>query len=120
MARRWIHSADVEINPATGSLLVAGETASTITSGQKTGTAGVAVALVATSTPCKFVWVGARVDADGNVQNTKPVFVGGADAQVIPVMPNGVEGLVVQIDDAAKLHIKPGVTGQGVSYAVFA
>lgn len=122
MAKRWLQATDVMVDDETGALLVAADVqaASEITSGQKTGTAGVAVALVAASTPCKFVWVGARVDSNGNVQNTKPVFVGGQDGQVIPVMPNGVEGLVIQIDDAAKLYIKPGVTGQGVSYAVFA
>ena len=120
MVRRFIQSADIEIDELTGALLVAGESASAITSGQKTGTAGVAVALVAASTPCRFVWVGARVDSNGNALNTKPVFVGGSGGQYIPVMPNGVEGMVIQIDDAVKLYIKPGVTGQGVSYAVFA
>jgi len=76
--------------------------------------------LVATSTPCRFVWIGARVDSDGNPLNTKPCFVGNAANRNIPVMPSNYEGVVIRVDDALKVHVKVGVNGQGVEYRIFA
>jgi hypothetical protein len=77
-------------------------------------------ALVASSTPCRFVWVGARVNGDGAAQNTKPVFLGDSAGQNIPVMPNDFEGVTVPMDDAQKVYVKVGVNGEGVAYRVFA
>ena len=75
--------------------------------------------LVAVSTPCRWVWLGPRVDSSGNPQNTKPVFVGDGSNQNIPVMPSNFEGVVLEVDDAAKVKIKPGVNGEGVQYRIF-
>ena len=123
MVRRWIQSADVEINPETGALLVAADVqpASAITTGTKTvASAATPEPLVAVSTPCRAVWLGARVSSTGVAQNTKPVFIGGASGQHIPVMPNNPEGLVIAIDDASKLRVKVGTNGEGVNYAILA
>lgn len=76
--------------------------------------------LVAESTSCQFVWLGARVDGDGVGLNDKPVFVGDAESQNIPIMPTNYEGMVIQVDDAAKLFVKAGADGEGVAYRVFA
>ena len=76
-------------------------------------------ALVASVTPAFRVWVGAPLDADGNPTNTKPAFLGDADGQNIPVMPANFEGVLLGIDDAAKVYVKVGVNGEGVAYRVF-
>lgn len=123
MARRWIQTADVEIDPETGALLVAADVqpASAITTGTKTvASAATPEPLVAVSTPCRAVWLGARVSATGVALNIKPVFIGGAASQHIPVMPNNPEGLVIAIDDASKLRVKVGTNGEGVNYAILA
>ena len=123
MAKRWLHATDVMVDDETGALLVAADLqpATEITTGTKTvASAATPEPLVATATPCRFVWIGARIDSLGNALNTRPVFIGGAGSQVIPVMPNDVEGMVIHIDDASKLRVKVGINGQGVSYAIFA
>ena len=89
--------------------------------GEKTvAAAATPEALVAVATPCSFVWLGARVDSVGAALNSQPVFVGDADNQNIPVMPNNFEGVVITIDDASKLFVKVGLDGEGVVYRVFA
>jgi len=120
MAKRWLNSADVEISEA-GALLMEMAGCTSLAGGTKTGaSAATPEKLVAASTPCRFVWVGARCDADGSALNTKPVFLGDAGNQNIPIMPVNFEGLLVQIDDASKLCVKVGVNGEGVAYRVFA
>jgi hypothetical protein len=120
MARRWINSMDVEVSPGGAPLFdIAGCT--TFAGGTKTVAApATPEKLVAASTPCRFVWVGARVDGSGNPQNTVPCFVGDSGSQNIPVMPSNYEGFVIRIDDASKVYVKVGVNGQGVAYRVFA
>jgi len=76
--------------------------------------------LVATATPCRFVWIGARVDNYANAQNYYPVFVGDAAGQTIPVMPSNYEGFVIRIDDASKLYVRVVNSGEGVAYRIFA
>jgi len=123
MAKRWLHATDVMVDDETGALLVAADLrpASEITTGEKiVASAATPEPLVAASTPCRAVWLGARVSTTGAAQNTKPVFIGGAGGQHIPVMPNNPEGLVIAIDDASKLQVKVGTGGEGVAYAVLA
>ena len=128
MSRRWIQSASVEINDQTGALLVEGTVGgegvsppTSLAGGTKTVAAtGTPEKLVAVATPCKFVWLGARVDANGTAINTKPLFVGDSGNQNIPLLADNFEGLVIQIDDASKLYVKVGVNGEGVAYRIFA
>ncbi len=133
MARKWLNSADVEIEQETGAILVKDVSASgppgggggadppaSLAGGTKTVAASATPEkLVADATPCRFVWLGARVDANGNGQNTKPCFIGDSTAQNIPIMPANFEGLVMQIDDASKLYVRVGVDGEGVAYRIF-
>ncbi|MBN2585000.1 MAG: hypothetical protein JXL80_18205 [Planctomycetes bacterium] len=104
-----------------GTIVMVVDGASAITTGTKiVAAAATPESLVAVSTPCRAVWLGARVNSTGVALNTKPVFIGGAAGQHIPVMPNNPEGLVIAIDDASKLKVKVGTNGEGVNYAVLA
>ena len=120
MARRWLNSVDVEVSPSGAPQFdIAGCTS--FAGGTKTvPSAGTPQPLVATPTPCRFVWVGARVDNYGNPQNTRPCFVGDSANQNIPILPSNYEGVVIRIDDASKLYVKVGINNQGVVYRVFA
>ncbi len=120
MTRRWLNSVDVEVGENGAPLFdVAG--CATLAGGTKTvASVSTPEPLVATSTPCRFVWLGARVDGDGNPLNTKPCFVGDSADQNIPILPSNYEGVVIRIDDASKLYVKVGVNNQGVVYRVFA
>jgi hypothetical protein len=140
MTRRWIGSADVEVNEAgalsvrianaealpvsiaeAGVLSVRVVPPSTLAGGTKTcANQAVAEKLVAASTPCRAVWVGPRVTSAGAAQNTKPVFIGDSAGQNIPVMPTSYEGLTLLVDDASKVYVKVGTNGEGVAYRVFA
>jgi hypothetical protein len=127
MTRRWMGSVDVEVNEATGALLVQGDASTTTAppSSMVGGTKTVALAstpqaLVATSTPCRCVWIGPLCNADGVGTNTKPVFLGNSANQNMPLPPNSVSGVVLSIDDASKVYVKVGANGEGVAYRVFA
>jgi len=120
MTKRWINSMDVEVGENGAPLFdVAG--CASFAGGTKTvASTSTPEPLVATSTPCRFVWIGARVDSGGNPQNTKPCFVGDSANQNIPILPSNYEGIVIRIDDASKLYVKVGVNNQGVVYRIFA
>jgi len=127
MTRRWMGSADVEVNEATGALLVQGDASTTTAppSSMVGGTKTVALAstpqaLVATPTPCRCVWIGPLCNADGVGTNTKPLFLGNSANQNMPLPPNSISGVVLSIDDASKVFVKVGVNGEGVAYRVFA
>ena len=127
MTRRWLQSADVEIDQDTGAILVRGDASTTtappssLAGGTKTVVAaGIPEPLVATSTPCRSVWIGPLCDADGVGTNTKSVFLGDSANQNMPLLPNSVSGVVLSIDDAAKVYVKVGADGEGVVYRVFA
>jgi hypothetical protein len=127
MTRRWLQSADVDIDPATGALLVRGElgggasSPSSLAGGTKTvASAGTPESLVATSTPCRCVWIGPVCDGEGVGTNTKPVFLGDSASQNMPLVPSSISGLVLSIDDASKVFVKVGVGGEGVAYRIFA
>ena len=94
MTRRWLGSADVEVNEATGAILVQGDASTTTAppSSMVGGTKTVALAstpqaLVATPTPCRCVWIGPLCNADGVGTNTKPVFLGDSTNQNMPLLP---------------------------------
>jgi len=56
--------------------------------------------------PRQFVWVGARVDNNGNPQNTAPCFIGNSANQNIPIPPSNYGGVVTRIDDAVKVFVR--------------
>ena len=127
MTRRWMQSADVEIDEATGALLVRGDSSTTtsppssLVGGTKTVVAvGIPEALVGASTPCRCVWIGPLCDAEGVGTNTKPVFLGDAANQNMPLLPTSISGVVLSIDDASKVYVKVGADGEGVAYRIFA
>jgi len=120
MAKMWLHSVDVEVDDSGRPLFGIGG-CSSMAGGTKTvAAAATPEPLASESTPCRLVWLGARVDGDGNPVNTKPCFLGDADSQNIPVLPSNYEGLVIRIDDAAKVYVKVGVDGEAVVYRIFA
>jgi hypothetical protein len=119
MPRRWIQSADVEISDA-GALAVSSPAPTALSGGTRTVANTSAAALVTVSTPCRAVWIGPRMSAAGVALNSRPVLVGDAQNQNIPVMPSNFEGLTIAIDNAAKLFIKCGVGGEGVVYRIIA
>ena len=120
MAKRWLQSMDVEVADNGAPLLgLAG--CGSLAGGTKTvPSTSSPQPLVTESTPCRFVWIGARMDSNGNPMNTKPVFIGDSGNQNIPVLPSNYEGLVIRIDDASKLYVKVGLNNQGVVYRIFA
>lgn len=127
MTRRWLGSADVEIDEVTGALAVQGDVSATtappssLVGGTKTVTsAATAQALVATSTPCRCVWIGPLCNTDGVGTNTKPVFLGNSVNQNMPLLPSSISGVVISIDDASKIFVKVGVNSEGVAYRIFA
>lgn len=118
MPRKWIQSADVEVTAA-GALLtdLAGCTA--LAGGTKTvAAAATPEPLVAEPTPCRRVWLGAPMDADGNPVNTKPVLVGPVGQEVLPILPANFEGVVLGVADAETLSVKVGADGEGVRYLI--
>jgi len=120
MEKRWMNSMDVGVSPSGAPLFdIAGCTS--FVGGTKTvASAGTPEPLVTTSTPCRFVWMGARVDGSGNPLNTYPCFIGDSAGQNIPVMPSNYEGIVIRIDDASKVYVKVDASNQGVAYRIFA
>ncbi len=126
MTRRWLQSADVDVDETTGAILVRGDSSTTTAppSSMAGGTKTVAVAntpepLVGVATPCRCVWIGPLCNADGVGTNTKPVFLGNSVSQNMPLLANSVSGVVLSIDDASKVYVKVGVNGEGVAYRVF-
>lgn len=121
MSRRWINSIDVEFDPIKGSILIDQASPGTFIGGTKTvPSSATPQPLVATPTPCRFVWIGARVDNNGSPLNAYPCFVGDASNQNIPVMPANFEGVVLRVDDAAKVFVRVVSGGSGVVYRLFA
>jgi hypothetical protein len=101
-------------------LLTQVKSPTTFTGGSKSvAAAATPEALVASSTPCRFVWIGAPCDSDGVASNTKPVFIGDSSGQNIPIATHNFEGVMIQIDDAQKVYAKVGVDGESVEYRIF-
>jgi hypothetical protein len=97
---------------ANGELITA--VASSISGGSKdTVTAGIRVALTATSTPCKTVFIKAK---SGNIGT---IYVGGDDVDAI----NGIDlsatdHVELDIDDLAKVYIDSTEDAEGVGFTV--
>lgn len=132
MSRRWLQSATVEIDDATGALLVSGvgggggggggsqPPPSSLVGGTKTVTlAATPEPLVASATPCRSVWIGAPCDSNGAPTNTKPVFLGDASNQNMPLAPASITGVAIAIDDAAKIYVRVGANSEAVEYRIF-
>jgi len=127
MGRKWLQSASVLVDDASGAMVVDTGTPTSFAGNIKTiANAANAAQLVTDPTPCKSVWIGPRIDANGAALNTKPCFIGESAAQStydkgpLPIMPSNYEGLVIAIDDASKLWLKVGVNNEGVAYRIFA
>jgi hypothetical protein len=133
MARKWINSATVEIGDD-GSLLVSlGNLGGSIplatvsrASGFAGGTRTIATSeaanltgkLVANSTPCRAVWIGARMANDGSAVNTSAVFIGDVGGQTMGLAKDDFKGFLIPIDDASKVYIKAVTSGEGVAYRI--
>jgi len=120
MTRQWVQSASIEVDPANGAWLVATAPPTSMVGGTRTAPTTAARKLVTAVTPCKFVWIGARVDAAGALQNTALVMIGDQGSQNMPILATNIDGFLIQIDDASKVYIKPTVAGEGVAYRIFA
>lgn len=111
-------------NGSLGSILSAVGIPTVITGGEKTvGAAATPDAIVGTSTPCKFVWIGAPVtQSTGAAENTKLAYIGGTGAgnQRIPLTPANFEGFFLKVADAAAVFAKVGVNGEKVRWLAFA
>ncbi len=119
MPRRWLQSVDVEIDPAIGALLVDARSPITFKGGTKSVAAvNTPEPLVRQSTPCRFVWVATPVADDGEAINTKAVYIGDGENQNLPLMPRNYRGVVIRIDDAAKLFVRVAVAGESVVYRI--
>jgi hypothetical protein len=127
MTRRWLQSADVEVDEATGAILVHGDfdqsdaPPRSMAGGTKNVAAvNVAEPLITVATPCRCVWIGPPCSADGIGTNTKPVFLGDSGNQNMPLLPSSISGVVLSIDDASKVYVKVGTAGEGVVFRIFA
>ncbi len=81
--------------------------------------AEIAEPLVAVSTPCKAIWIGAPVtQTTGLAENTKLVLIGDSSNQIIPLVQDNFQGFIIQISDAATVYIKVGVDGESVRYLI--
>jgi len=137
MTRRWLQSADVEIDDASGALLVKiGDSgsdssltelasrlapATSMAGGTKiVASAGIAEALVDGPTPCRSVWIGPLCIPEGMGINSMPVFLGDSNNQNMPLLPSSISGMVIDIDDASKIFVSVGFDGEGVAYRIFA
>lgn len=116
---QWIKTATIAVDPDDGAQLVDITAPSIFTGGSKTlAQAGVAEPLVSEPTPCRFVWVAAPINDDGNATNTKPVFLGDFDNQNMPLLKGNYRGVVVRIDDASKIYLRAIAAGEGVVYRI--
>ena len=118
MAKRWLHSMDVEVGDNGAPLFGVAGCNSFAGSTKTVSAAATPEAIVAESTPCLAVWVGAPCDSDGAPTNTKPVFIGDVDGQNLPLFVDNAEGFIIGIDDASKIFAKVGVNGEKVEYRI--
>lgn len=122
-----LNAAGTPINPATSeaqaSLLAAVSGIEQIDEGNKVVAASATPeALVASSTPCKFVRISAPVTvATGLAVNTKIALVGvtGANKRKIKIHPSDIDGVDIPCTDAADIFVEVGVDGESVDYTVF-
>ena len=120
MPRRWINSVDLETNDSGALLTDQSSPSSFVGSTKPVSSPSSPQPLVANPTPCRFVWIGARVDYWGQPENQYPCFIGDANNQNIPIMPTNYEGVVIRIDDASKVYVRVTAANDGVAYRIFA
>ncbi len=113
-----VQSADFMFDTATGALLVKESPASTFAGNTKTVSPAAAAPLVAASTPCRAVWIGARMGNDGTPTNTNPVFIGDATNQTMALAKDDFKGFLIPIADASGIYIRPVTNGEGVAYRI--
>lgn len=95
------------------------------TQGALTLSGTAAEALVAESTPCNGVWIGAPTAAHTQGANSGTVMVGfaaGAAGANLeggrPLATDNYDGFLLLIDDASKVYIE-GASGDGVEYQIY-
>lgn len=126
--QQWIQGATISVDSADGSLLVGTPAPATFSGGSTfPEQPGVAEPLVSTPTPCQFVWIGAAVhevlpedEYPMWTQNQKPLFLGDAQNQNIPIFPKNYRGIVIRIRDASLIHVRALAQGDGVAYRISA
>lgn len=126
--KQWIQAASVSVDPDEGSLLVDTPAPASFAGGWTfPAQAGVAEPLVSTPTPCQFVWIGTVVNeplpGDEYLawsKNQKPVFLGDAQTQNIPLFPRAYRGIVIRIRDASLIYVRSMYPGDGVAYRISA
>lgn len=121
MPRKFINSADVEVS--TRGALAASVAAPVAAQGEKTVGAAT-VALVATSTPCSRVWIGAPTTAHTKAgPNAAVVLVGSAPggnaSGGVPLDPTNTAGFFYPVSDAAKVYLTGTAAGDAVEYQIF-
>ena len=117
--KRWLQTADVLVDDD-GNLSVLLAAAATFAGSTKTVSPAAAAPLVAASTPCRAVWIGARMANDGSAVNTNPVFIGDATNQTMGLAKDDFKGFLIPIADAQKVYIRPVTAGEGVAYRILA
>jgi hypothetical protein len=117
MTRKWIQSASVEVSDA-GALSVLPTAVATFVGNTKTVSPAAAASLVAASTPCRAVWIGARMNNDGTSTNTNPVFIGDVTNQTMALAKDDFKGFLIPIGDAFNIYIRPVTAGEGVAYRI--
>ena len=119
MPGKIIQAATVATDPD-GDMAIGSKSFTSLPGGSKSITsAAIAEPLVAESTPCRGVWIGAPCSDDGIAVNSRPVFIGDSDNQNMPILATNYEGYFINIDDAAKIYIKAITDGQTVQYRIF-
>lgn len=119
MPGKIIQAATVATDPD-GDMAIGSKSFTALPGGSKiVASAAIAEPLVAVSTPCRGVWIGAPCGNDGSAENTAPAFIGDDLNQNMPVLPTNFEGYFINIDDAAKLYIKVSVNGEKGNYRIF-
>ena len=125
---RGIMTADGSFDSVTKAQLVdvaggfAPKSPGTFVGGTKTvADTGTPETLVASSTPCRAVWIGAPLtQSTGAATNTSFVMIGDATTQNIPLAPPNFEGYEIAIDDAVKIKIKVATNGDKVEFRIIA
>ncbi|QDU33047.1 hypothetical protein KS4_10880 [Poriferisphaera corsica] len=117
--KKWLKAATLAIDPDDGALLVDITAPSTFTGGGKAvADPAIPEPLVNESTPCRFVWIAAPMDGEGNFTNTKPVFLGDSLNQNMPLKPSNYRGVVIRIDDASKIFVRAVAANEGVVFRI--
>ena len=114
--KRWLQTADVLVDDD-GNLAVL-SAATAFAGNTKTVSPAAAAPLVAASTPCRAVWIGARMANDGSAVNTNPVFIGDVTNQTMGLAKDDFKGFLIPLADAHNIYVRPITAGEGVAYRI--